>query len=430
MTHANLSTKDKRKGIFYLILPLILIPFLLLFGNLFFPAKAFETASISGLNHQIPEPILEDAPESKSAAYSFLAKKKEIAKEGDWTLPTLISGGKEAESSSIFQSERFKSDHLDVEPKFESTFSGSRLESPGTMNYGKVSSKPQDEALKGKMLVLEKLIADQEKSSVSPTSQAINTNASTSNSNPEIERLQQMMDAFQTKPVQKDPEIEQLDQLIGKLLDLQNPERIHQKSELSFPENDNQLFSQQLHAEEMTSEFESWAGNGFYGLEAIKTSNRGLAGRSFRAVISENQEIFPGQVLQLQLKEDMVAGKLTIPAGSILHANTQISGDRLLLKISGIFWDDIFYGLKLEGFGMDAIAGLPLTEVKGGSQILDQGQNQALNLNIGGLGMGMEAQLANAGLNAGRSMMRNKSKAAKLSIKAGHPVILLDFSSK
>ncbi len=118
-----------------------------------------------------------------------------------------------------------------------------------------------------------------------------------------------------------------------------------------------------------------------------------------------------------------------IPAGTSLFGRTSLSGNRLQVSISGILWDKKLLPLNLEVYSTDAIAGLPVNPKSNGAQLIEQGSDELQSIGMLGMGMDWQAQVANSGIQATKGLLRSNSKAKQLTLKAGHPVLLINAKS-
>lgn len=436
MTNTLPNPVQRRKGIFYLILPLVVLPLLLLCVNLLYPVKAEDHAFSSRLNPQIPAPNLEELSVNKAEAYHYVSDQEKVKVKEDWTIPIIGSIPSNDQDSWELYPEQFKTEQLgntDTPTPSRGFLATGQNSSVSTKRDSGIRKSPQNQAEEIKKQVQELELMMQVATEVEADSPAVLAEgiSVSSSPNPELERLEELMNSFESKTKQSDPELEQLDQLMEKLLDLQYPERVIQKMNQQeirpFLEEENEeqvrkdFFAENIHLSQTS---------GFYGLEADRLSGAESPRQStLKVLVHETQELIPGQSLKLKLQEEMSLKGMVVPKGTELHAKTQLVGDRLLVKLTGMFWQEQFHALKLEGYGLDGMPGIGVGGLKGGSQLLAQGQRQALNLNLGGLGMGMEGQLANAGLSAGRGFLQSKSGTSKVTIKSGFQLVLIDFST-
>jgi hypothetical protein len=357
-------------------------------------------------------------PESKSEAYVDEIKGKEQVEP--WGLPDFLVKPKETQerTESDLVNDQFGFSTVSHQPGFSSRSSNS-IQSRNSM------ANPEAEMLR-QLRELETLL-NQEAEVKKPE----NLEISTFGNQPvdqDLIQLEQLMARVEAKPSAPDPEIEQLEQLIDKLLLLQNPELA--KPQLGIEE---EIIPVQIaeSGEETMDESLVQEANGFFGLEEKQfptATNTGTFRKTISASLASTQEIYPGEAIEIQLEEDLNLESGIIPAGTILFAQTALSGARLQLTVSGILQDQELIPVSLKGYGLDGIPGIELGEVKGSAEWLQQTENSAQGLRINSLGMNWQSQLATSGVEATRSLLRSKSKLKKLEIKSGHPILLIDSS--
>lgn len=218
---------------------------------------------------------------------------------------------------------------------------------------------------------------------------------------PQLLKLQNMMDQLLESKKQPDPEIQQLEGLMDKILQLQYPERYSSTDMDPLTEfNPLPVGSIPVNSSSSESEIELnpyplTASNGFFGLEEDGTS-KPLEFNSFRktiaASVARSQEIIPGEALELLLDQDLeLAGEL-LPRGTLLHAKTSLNGSRLQVQVSGILQEGILIPVALNGYGLDGIPGIELSDMKGASQWIQASSRstQSMNMNV----MGMDWQVS------------------------------------
>jgi conjugative transposon TraM protein len=77
------------------------------------------------------------------------------------------------------------------------------------------------------------------------------------------------------------------------------------------------------------------------------------------AVIDENLTGYAGSRIRLRLLEDIVAGDITVKAGTYLYALINgFSAQRVTLEVKSILYDDHILPVKLELYDMDGLPGL------------------------------------------------------------------------
>ncbi|MHA7129261.1 conjugative transposon protein TraM [Algoriphagus namhaensis] len=427
----------KRQGLFLLFLPVFLVPILwLLIGNAQ-PASAHEDVETKGMNLELPSPNLERKQASKSDAYQAL--QKEEKRQDNWNLPDfLVQSRTEASQdrarnglssspagfSSYTQtsspSTSFQAMEVDRRIKELETL----IEGQGDLRNSGISGTS------GNSGILEK--AENPVEILPQTVEGIRREE-----DPELIQLQGMMDRLQAGKGQPDPELVQLEGLMDKILQLQYPDRFPIEntsldSELipipvgdpSIPDSDSYNEGELGMASELS--------NGFFGLEEPRNGEHPqLSGykKTYLAAVAKTQEIVPGDALELVLEEKLIVGGNILAAGTPLFAKTSLEGSRLQVQVLGILQDGVLLPVSLKGYSQDGVPGIALSAMKGASQWIQNTGQSLQSMNINSTGMDWQSQVANSGIQATRSLLRNPSKMRKMEIKAGHPVLLIDSSS-
>lgn len=428
MNNTDVNPQERRKGIFLLLLPLLVLPILLLLNWKMSPAQAADLTQQKGLNTVLPEPQFKEVNASKSEAYAYQKTLEKKETELSWTFPDLGSA-----DLSDQEGPEFEVEYLQYPKRFSSKQEGVQTQNSVDFGTGKVADlNREEELIENRLVQIQEIL-----NSSDPGFQELDSTVSGS-SDPEILRLEQLMAEMKNgRDKEPDPELVQLESLMDKIIKIQYPGQFQQENEnsdeilLAMPKEALELKSKpeiQSIDEEVLPVLE----NGFYGLEGSfdQPNDTGNGFRkTFAAQISRTQEILPGEGLEILLQEDLVLGTQLIPSGTTVYGTTSLSGSRLQVTVSGILWKKELIPVSLKVYSLDALPGLEINSVKGSAQVLDDGKSGLQNLNMGTIGMDWEAQVANSGINATRKFLNSKSKAKTLSIKGGHPLLFVNSNS-
>lgn len=409
----------RRKGIFLLVMPLILFPILFLVLYNSEPVSAETQNTVNGMNLEMPTPILAKKQESKAEAY--VNENSGSGEKKPWGLPDFIVTQAEPQdlAGSGFEKDQVG---LSTVPDFGAGSGSYRNVKPG----GNSNSDPEAEMIR-QLRELEALLNQDvavEKKSVDMSTHSIPTARDS-----EMLQLKELRGRMESNPLEPDPEMQQLEQLIDKLLLLQNPRL--EVSEGDVLEEIIPVSVTDLNEGPIDSDHLEGV-NGFFGLgdmEQVVNSGKKAFRKTIAASVAKSQEIFPGEAIEIQLDQDLFLESGIIPAGTLLFAQSSLSGSRLQLTVSGILQNNSLIPVSLKGYGMDGIPGIELGDVKGSAQWLKETGNSAQGFNINSYGMDWQSQLATSGVEATRSLLRSKTKLKKLEIKSGHPLLLVDSST-
>lgn len=415
------ESAQRKKGIFLLCVPVLIIPILALLawnGPANLPLTEPETR---GLNLEIPSPSLEKKQSSKADAYQSVQKAEKEAE--DWPLPDFLnqslleSSAKEALPNNSMGFDLIS--HQTSEKLLNPSLNGTEKE------------------IQERLLLLDQVVQGRE----IPASFSSPQQRDAHNSreiDPQLLELQQMMDQMIESKQHADPEIEQLEGLMDKILQLQYPGKypspeLNSESEFA-PVSVGSPADQSNQDESVSPEIAvtQMSANGFFGLEENGKSQSGdhtLFRKTISASVARSQEMVPGEALELILEEDLEIAGSVLPHGSLVYAKTSLNGSRLQIQVSGILQEGILIPVSLTGYGLDGISGIELSDMKGASQWINATSQSAQSMNMGMLGMDWQSQLANSGIQATRNLIRSKSRVRKIEIKAGHPILLIDSST-
>lgn len=435
MKNKQSNLAERRKGVFLLCLPVLILPLIFLLGMSGGEARVPEEIQ-KGLNQEMPKVLIKEKNTSKAEAYSLEKKLKE--EPMDLEMPTFLQQSL-AESGNKEIKEKGESKESLVGHGFSSTRSNTGFSSAAS---GKPKELPDPEKeMMDQLKELEKLLNSE------PENPAIKKPAVGSFSKElsgelfqEKAEWEKLMGELEGGSV-ADPELEQLEGLLDKLVLLQQGMNQPEESK-EFTERNGVKpvpISTKSTKESSSGGWERMADipvedvviNGFYGLEeeGIEQGVSKSFQSTLKAHVAESQEILPGEAVELILDQELILGEIQIPAGTLLYASSSLSGARLQLSVSGLVWEDQLIPVDLKAYGLDGLPGVEIADQKGASQWLDQSAQGAQGMRLNTLGMDWKSQLATSGVEASRSLIRTKSRVKKLRIKAGHPLLLIDFSN-
>jgi conjugative transposon TraM protein len=148
------------------------------------------------------------------------------------------------------------------------------------------------------------------------------------------------------------------------------------------------------------------------------------------ACVDKTVTVTNGQEVQVRILEPIHAGKILVPENTLVSGSARISGERMNISISNIQFAGNIIPVKMEVFDMDGNPGISVP----GSEELNAVKEVAANM---GTSMGSSITITDdAGsqllADLGRSVVQGasqyagkKMRAARVTLKAGHRVLLL-----
>ncbi|WP_316795343.1 conjugative transposon protein TraM [Pedobacter agri] len=200
----------------------------------------------------------------------------------------------------------------------------------------------------------------------------------------DVNRLEMLMKSMKSdKGV--DPEMEQMNAMLEKILDIQNPARAGKKS--------------------------------------LVKVNGDLAEREFLAVPAEiagGGKVVQGSRIGLRLLDSVALKNVLLPKGHLVFGLCRLVNQRLLLDIKSIRLGELIVPVELTMYGLDGLQGLAAPDAVFG-EVASTGAVDA----VSGVSVyGIAGQVAGAGIDAAKSLFSKKVKVVRVKIREGEKVLL------
>lgn len=240
------------------------------------------------------------------------------------------------------------------------------------------------------------------------------------NNNPEINRLEKIMQTMKNDN-NDDKEMQQLNSVMDKILDLQHPERINEKLKEQSVRNKQQVFAVSLNDTVKQT-------RGFYSLDdnGISEVNQ----NAIEAIIPETQIVVAGATVKLLLANDIYINGLMISRNSFVYGTAALNNERLRINITSIRYKNNIIPVSLEVYDIDGLQGIYIP----GSinrEVAKESSNEAINaLGLATLDPSFTAQATGAGIQAAKTLLSKKVKQVKVTIKEGYKILLKDNNQK
>lgn len=260
---------------------------------------------------------------------------------------------------------------------------------------------------------------------------------------------------------QTDAQMQQVNEVLGRILDVQHPELVKARLQESSLKNKEKVYQVSNHLDQNVVEtmntffpsrhprkltntidtsgrppIDSLRGsaaaapskfptpNNFYELDGGPPTQP--EGNAVTAVVHGSQLLLPGATLTMRLTQDIYVQGILIPAGTQIHGKTQLDGERLNMDITAIRYGEGRYPVKLSVYDYDGLPGIRIRDAIS-RQSASTGADQALqSLQMYSLDPSLGAQAATAGMETVKSLLNKKIKLVKFTVKADYPVLLID----
>lgn len=244
----------------------------------------------------------------------------------------------------------------------------------------------------------------------------------------EVDKLQEMMMQMNDNS-QSDPEMEQLNGTLEKILDIQHPDRVKDKLKEKSLKNKEQVYiiSKKTAKNNVslldTSKGKKQTENRFYGIEKdLNTEEQ----NTVEAVVHQTQTLVNGAVVKMRLLNDIYLNGSLVPKGNFVFGTAQLNDERLEININSVRHKNSLFPVKLEVYDMDGLAGIYIPGAISRDVAKQSADNSLQLMELTSMDPSFKAQAAATGINAAKSLLSKKVKQVKVSVKAGYKVLLRD----
>ncbi|PZR26389.1 MAG: conjugative transposon protein TraM [Azospira oryzae] len=431
------SQKFLQQRRFYMVLPLLVTPFITMIfwalgGGQGTPVQAQEVKS--GLNTELPGAHFDKEDElwDKFALYEQAKRdslKYEEARRND---PYYVVATLTGKSSA------------DTIPKEESKLNTSL----GSKNQ--YAQMDQNEAMiNQKLEQLNRTLNQTDQPVKTVQKSSLTENAVTASGNgmtEDVDRLEKMMQIMAVSDT-NDPEMQQIESMLDKILDVQHPERVREKIREQSTQHKQQVFpveaaitgdnislvegiapqvimtnvdstSDAIYTPQLVS-------NGFYGLDDDEQSENENS-NAIQAVIHDTQTVVAGSTVKLRLLTDVYINGQLVEKDQFVFGTCAISGERLTISINSIRDEHSLLPVSLAVFDLDGMEGIYIPGAITRDAAKQASSQSIQDLQLYSMDNSLGVQAATAGIEAAKGLFSRKAKLIKVTVKAGYQVLLKD----
>ncbi|WP_425637950.1 conjugative transposon protein TraM [Algoriphagus yeomjeoni] len=404
----QLTEKQKKERKFLLVLPILTLPFLCLA----FWAMGGGTGEPSigeqqkGLNMTLPEAQVESIVLNKLESYEH-AEKRALQVREQRRMDPFADSAIEKEDT-LYRS---------------TAYTGQKSTLQETENE-----------VQEKLVVLEKLL-NQPDMQQEPVGQEVVSAESpeqgSASADPDLQKLEALM-ASVTAPEMEDPEMERIDAMLDKLLDVQHPQRVHDRMSQIHEREGETVFSVSLveHSTQVDSPKESvYSGgerNGFYSLDTDQQQSFATIRPAVSAQVTKDQEVVSGASIEMELTQSLFIDGVEFSAGTPITGVCTLNGERLNIAVRSIRSGNLIIPVDLEVVDLDALPGIKIPNAITRDAVKQGAGDGIQSMNRMGMTTSWEAQASMAGMETVKGILSKKAKLVKVMVKAGHPLLLAD----
>jgi conjugative transposon TraM protein len=425
------SEKFLRKRKFLLVLPVLIIPFLTMAfwaaGGGKESAKLTATAG-QGLNTKLPDPKLKDDHSLNKLSFYEMAQKDsqklkiEMENVGHKTTVN--------RDSDKYDLNRLKSTAEGFSNKYHLPGLIADNELNVSLDHSTKESKSAEENLLRKLDQLQrevnKPVNDKTFSKRVQNNDRLQRNVPFSS---DIERLENMMKIMKDNP-EGDPEINKLDTVLEKILDVQHPDRVKEHIEQNIDQRKKEVVPVREQVNLPSVSLFGDTSNGgehsevdFYGSKdhfCLSSDTQNV----IEAAVHETQTLVSGSVVKLRLLNDINVNGSIISKGNFVFGIAKLNGERLTIEIPSISYHNSIYPVNLDVYDLDGLQGIYVPAAITRDVAKRSAGSSIQTLGLSTVDPSLGAQAATAGINAAKELLSKKIKVIKVTVKAGYKVLL------
>lgn len=254
----------------------------------------------------------------------------------------------------------------------------------------------------------------------------------------DVDRMEEMMQSMNEQNNDPDPELKQLSGMLESILDIQHPDRVQEKLKKVTQAQHGQVFAIATKTSEdnisslqitPTNPVDRQSkGNGFYSLE--DPSSADYEQNAVAAVIHETQTIVNGSTVKLRLANAIFINGVKIPKNNFLFGMASLKGERLIIKINSLRYNNSLFPVDLSVYDMDGLTGIYIPGAINRDVAKTSADRSMQTLGVATLDDSWGAQAAGVGIEAAKTLLSKKVKLVKVVVKAGYQVLLRDEKQK
>ena len=263
----------------------------------------------------------------------------------------------------------------------------------------------------------------------------------------DIARLEKMM-AIMAGSQSNDPELKQIDGVLDKILEIQRPDRLDAKVNIHGDTRAQAVTS--AHAEENITLLGTTnipeaiaedsvgltkpisiqpAYNAFFSLNEDDAPSIATSNHTFPAVIHDTQTVVSGSTIKMRLLDEVYIGDVHLPKDHFIYGLCSVNGERLSVTITAIRLNTDLLPVSLEVHDLDGQQGIYIPDAITRDAAKQASTQSVQDLQINSFDNSLEGQAASAGIEAAKGLLTKKVKLVEVTVKAGYQILLRDTSA-
>lgn len=275
--------------------------------------------------------------------------------------------------------------------------------------YGEREAKidPEAEVLR-KLSVLQKEL-DQESKADPAEPETVEADRSSTGLDSDLQKLEGMMGQFEPSK-EGDPEISQLSSVMDKILDIQHPQRVKERS--ARPSEAVYAMRSSTGEDTLVDGFFSW-----------NEENEPERANTIEARVYGDQVLVNGSVIKFRLTAPVYVKGACIPAGTYVNGIVSLNNERLEIVINSVRAGKSVYAVQLEVYDLDGLPGIYIPGAITRDAAKQSAEQSIELLELRSLDPGIKTQAAATGIGAIKNLLSRKVKLQKVLVKSGYQVL-------
>lgn len=155
---------------------------------------------------------------------------------------------------------------------------------------------------------------------------------------------------------------------------------------------------------------------------------------AIRACIADEQTVTAGERVRLRLVDAVRVGAATLPAGSFIYGTASINGQRLALTVSSVECGGSILPVALTAYDTDGIEGIFVPDAAERKALKDAAASMSAGIGSGisitsNAGQQVAMDLTRSALSGASQYLSSKLREVRITLKAGHRLLLISSKS-
>ncbi|MDN5286555.1 MAG: hypothetical protein JWR38_2829 [Mucilaginibacter sp.] len=152
--------------------------------------------------------------------------------------------------------------------------------------------------------------------------------------------------------------------------------------------------------------------------------------KAIPAVIDGKQRVVDGGEVRLKLADSVTLKTMLLPRGQLLYGACQVTNQRLMLSIKNIRQGTHIIPVDLTVFSLDGLPGIPAHEAELAGTASGGADNTLSGMQFLSMDQSLGAQAAAGGIQAAKGLFSRKMKKIRVKLEDKFPVLLRDNSKR